>query len=156
MQPASPRQPRIGDDEASRPLTVPRRQVITTHLLHFLTLDRGDAKRFQVLQVMAGYLNWTDEQREQAGLARPGGSGGSLRLPMSPFHRTPSSPSLSADLFSEPTSAKDRESLAELWAGFLERSAQEGSGEPPVPPSRKDSTSSAATGTGTGRSDSRP
>ncbi|PWI65532.1 hypothetical protein PCL_06951 [Purpureocillium lilacinum] len=132
------------------------RQVITNHLLHFLTLDRGDAKRFQVLQVMAGYLNWTDEQREQAGLARPGGSGGSLRLPMSPFHRTPSSPSLSADLFSEPTSAKDRESLAELWAGFLERSAQEGSGEPPVPPSRKDSTSSAATGTGTGRSDSRP
>ncbi|UNI16116.1 hypothetical protein JDV02_002584 [Purpureocillium takamizusanense] len=132
------------------------RQVITNHLLHFLTLDRGDAKRFQVLQVMAGYLNWTDEQREQAGLARPGGSGGSLRLPMSPFHRTPSSPSLSADLFSEPTSAKDRESLAELWAGFLERSAQEGAGEPPVPPSRKDSTSSAATGTGTGRSDSRP
>ncbi|POR32949.1 GRIP domain-containing protein [Tolypocladium paradoxum] len=124
------------------------RQVVTNHLLHFLTLDRGDAKRFQVLQVMAGYLNWTDEQREQAGLARPGGSGGSLRLPISPFHRTPSSPSLNADLFSEPTSAKDKESLAELWAGFLERSAQEGSGDGHAPPSRKDSTSSAATGTG--------
>ncbi|PHH74891.1 hypothetical protein CDD82_4724 [Ophiocordyceps australis] len=128
------------------------RQVITNHLLHFLTLDRGDAKRFQVLQVMAGYLNWTDEQREQAGLARPGGSGSSLRLPLSPFHRTPSSPALSADIFSEPTSAKDRESLAELWAGFLERSAQEGSGDKSVPPSRKDSTSSAATGTGLGPS----
>ncbi|KAJ6440759.1 GRIP domain-containing protein [Purpureocillium lavendulum] len=138
-------------DRQAQPLFPP---IVTNHLLHFLTLDRGDAKRFQVLQVMAGYLNWTDEQREQAGLARPGGSGGSLRLPMSPFHRTPSSPSLSADLFSEPTSAKDKESLAELWAGFLERSAQEGAGggEPPVPPSRKDSTSSAATGTG--RSDS--
>ncbi|KND92490.1 GRIP domain-containing protein [Tolypocladium ophioglossoides CBS 100239] len=124
------------------------RQVVTNNLLHFLTLDRGDAKRFQVLQVMAGYLNWTDEQREQAGLARPGGSGGSLRLPISPFHRTPSSPSLNADLFSEPTSAKDKESLAELWAGFLERSAKEGAGDGHAPPSRKGSTSSVATGTG--------
>ncbi|CAG9980591.1 unnamed protein product [Clonostachys byssicola] len=102
------------------------RQIVTNHLLHFLTLDRGDPKRFQVLQVMAGYLNWTDEQREQAGLARPGASSGSLRLPMSPFHRTPSSPSLSAEVFSEPSGSKDKETLAELWASFLERSALEG------------------------------
>ncbi|KAK0758226.1 hypothetical protein N5P37_009528 [Trichoderma harzianum] len=129
------------------------RQVVTNHLLHFLTLDRGDAKRFQVLQVMAGYLNWTDEQREQAGLARPGGSTNSLRLPLSPFQRTPSSPSLSADIFSEPSSARDRESLAELWAGFLERSAQEGTSEGP---SRKGSTSSVATaGVTIGRPESR-
>src|SRR6478752_4731542 len=94
------------------------RQIVTNHLLHFLTLDRGDAKRFQVLQVMAGYLNWTDEQREQAGLARPGTSSNSLRLPMSPFTRTPSSPSLNTDLFNESTSAKDKESLSELWANF--------------------------------------
>ncbi|KAL7966698.1 hypothetical protein HDV63DRAFT_164965 [Trichoderma sp. SZMC 28014] len=129
------------------------RQVVTNHLLHFLTLDRGDAKRFQVLQVMAGYLNWTDEQREQAGLARPGGAS-TLRLPLSPFQRTPSSPSLSADIFSEPSSARDRESLAELWAGFLERSAQEGTSDGP---SRKGSASSVATGAGVtiGRPDSR-
>lgn len=96
---------------------------------------------------MAGYLNWTDEQREQAGLARPGASSGSLRLPLSPFHRTPSSPSLNADVFSEPTSAKDRESLAELWASFLERSAKEGAGGVSAPPStRNDSIGSAATG----------
>lgn len=126
------------------------RQIVTNHLLHFLTLDRSDAKRFQVLQVMAGYLNWTDEQREQAGLARPGTSSNSLRLPASPFHRTPSSPSLGTDLFSEPTSAKDKESLAELWAHFLERSAQEGAGDMHH---RKDSASSAATGSG--RPDSR-
>ncbi|KAG6138286.1 hypothetical protein E4U35_004409 [Claviceps purpurea] len=122
------------------------RQVITNHLLHFLTLDRGDAKRFQVLQVMAGYLDWTDEQREQAGLARPGASTGSLRLPTSPFHRTPSSPSLSVDIFSEPTSARDRESLSELWASFLERSAQEGaapSSDAAAGSARKDSGSSS-------------
>ncbi|KAJ6788669.1 hypothetical protein PWT90_04978 [Aphanocladium album] len=125
------------------------RQVVTNHLLHFLTLDRGDVKRFQVLQVMAGYLNWTDEQREQAGLSRPGGSGGSLRLPTSPFHRTPSSPSLHNDLLSEPTAAREKESLAELWAGFLERSAKEGlpDGDARSTSSRKTSVSSAATGT---------
>ena len=95
-----------------------KRQIVTNHLLHFLTLDRGDAKRFQVLQVMAGYLNWTDEQREQAGLARPGTSN-NLRLPISPFNRTPSSPSLNADLFADTSSAKDKESLSELWANFL-------------------------------------
>lgn len=112
---------------------------MTNHLLHFLTLDRGDVKRFQVLQVIAGYLNFTDEQREQAGLSRPGASA-SLRLPSSPFHRTPSSPSLNADLLnSEPSSARERESLAELWAGFLERSAAEGGG------SRAESVGSART-----------
>ncbi|KAF7537269.1 hypothetical protein G7Z17_g12883 [Cylindrodendrum hubeiense] len=119
------------------------RQIVTNHLLHFLTLDRGDVKRFQVLQVMAGYLNWTDEQREQAGLTRPGTSTSSLRLPLSPFHRTPSSPSLNTDVFSEPTSAKDKESLADLWASFLERNAQEGAGEAA---SRKGSTASLITG----------
>lgn len=134
---------------SSIPLTnpTPSRQIVTNHLLHFLTLDRGDVKRFQVLQVMAGYLNWTDEQREQAGLARPGTSSNSLRLPTSPFNRTPSSPSLNADIFSEPSSSRDKESLAELWAGFLERSAQEGVGGGDAP-SRKDSVSSIATGSG--------
>jgi len=133
------------------------RQIITNYLLQFLTLDRGDVKRFQVLQVMAGYLNWTDEQREQAGLARPGTSSNSLRLPVSPFHRTPSSPSLNADVFSEPSPSggKDKESLAELWAGFLERSAQEGAGEDSK--ARKDSTSSSvATGLTAEKEQSKP
>lgn len=98
-------------------------------MLHFLTLDRSDPKRFQILQVMAGYLNWTDEQREQAGLARPGGaSSSSLRLPASPFHRTPSTPSLNAEFFADGGSGGGghKETLGELWTAFLERQAQEG------------------------------
>ncbi|KAF9870517.1 hypothetical protein CkaCkLH20_12007 [Colletotrichum karsti] len=121
------------------------RQVVTNHLLHFLTLDRSDPKRFQILQVMAGYLNWNDEQREQAGLARPGTSTNSLRLPASPFHRTPSTPSLSTEFFSETPTSANKESLADLWAGFLERSAEEGLNQSGVPRDRKDSASSAAT-----------
>ncbi|QSZ31580.1 hypothetical protein DSL72_001147 [Monilinia vaccinii-corymbosi] len=104
------------------------RQVVTNHFLHFLSLDRSDPKKFQVLQVIASLLNWTDEQKEQAGLARPGASSNTLRLPMSPFHRTPSTPSLSAEFFTE-SSSTHKESLSELWTGFLERSAEEGSGK---------------------------
>ncbi|KAI0406269.1 hypothetical protein F4802DRAFT_107749 [Xylaria palmicola] len=119
------------------------RQIVTNHFLQFLALDRSDPKKFQILQVIAGLLNWTDEQREQAGLARPGASGNSLRLPTSPFHRTPSTPSLNTEFFSEPTpTAANRESLAELWAGFLERSADEGARSP----ARKASTSSMPAG----------
>jgi hypothetical protein len=94
---------------------------VTNHLLHFLALDRSDPKKFQILQLIAALLGWTDEQREQAGLSRPSGGGaalppattssfGSLRgltgaaragasstlSPASPasMHRTPSTPSL--------------------------------------------------------------
>ena len=113
--------------------------------MQFLTLDRSDPKKFQILQVIAGLLNWTEEQREQAGLARPGGSGSALlRLPMSPFHRTPSSPALNTEFFAEPASASTKESLADLWAGFLERSVEE-AGVVGGAPSRKDSMSSVTT-----------
>lgn len=118
------------------------RQIVTNHFLQFVALDRSDPKKFQILQVIAGLLNWTEEQREQAGLARPGTASNSLRLPSSPFHRTPSTPSLNTEFFSDTTPTSARESLADLWAGFLERSVEEGS---TAGGSRKDSVSSIAT-----------
>lgn len=114
------------------------RQVVTNHLLQFLALDRSDPKKFQILQVIAGVLNWTEEQKEKAGLARPGTSNNTLRLPSSPFHRTPSTPSLNAEFFEPGPASASRESLADLWAGFLERSVEEAS-EPSRPQSRKGS-----------------
>ncbi|KFZ03875.1 hypothetical protein V502_10587 [Pseudogymnoascus sp. VKM F-4520 (FW-2644)] len=101
------------------------RQIVTNYFLRFLALDRSDPKKFQILQVIASLLSWSEEQKEQAGLARPG-TAGSLRLPQSPFHRTPSTPSLNAEFFPDLQGAP-RESLAELWTGFLERQAEEGS-----------------------------
>ncbi|KAL8397730.1 hypothetical protein RB594_004436 [Gaeumannomyces avenae] len=126
------------------------RQVVTNLFLQFLSLDRSDPKKFQVLQVIAGMLNWSEEQKEQAGLARPGTSSSSLRLPASPFHRTPSTPSLNTEFFAEPASGQNsKESLADLWAGFLERSVEEAavSGVIAGMSSRKGSMSSNATGT---------
>ncbi len=107
------------------------RHIVTNHFLHFLALDRSDPKKFQVLQLIAALLGWSDEQKEQAGLARPGsnifGSGRNLSV-ASPtaVHRTPSSPALSHDYFTEPNSATSpasRETLAELWQSFLEQEA---------------------------------
>ncbi|KAK3315339.1 hypothetical protein B0H66DRAFT_565113 [Apodospora peruviana] len=134
------------------------RQIVTNHFLQFLALDRSDPRKFQILQVIAGLLNWTDEQREQAGLARPGGAGNhhqsTLRLPTSPFHRTPSSPALNTEFFSEPTSASavgGRESLAELWTDFLAKAVEDPAGAPHLPggglagKGRQDSMSSVTT-----------
>lgn len=36
------------------------RHIVTNHFLHFLTLDRSDPKKFQVLQLIAALLGWTD------------------------------------------------------------------------------------------------
>ncbi|KAJ8111025.1 hypothetical protein OPT61_g6280 [Boeremia exigua] len=103
------------------------RQIITNYFLHFLAIDRSDPKKFEALQLISMLLGWTDEQKEQAGLARPGTSS-RLGVPLSPFRRTPSTPSLSS--MSDPmlmaSSSSNKESLAELWQDFLEREAAEG------------------------------
>ena len=104
-------------------------QIVTNHFLHFLELDRSDPKKFQILQLIASLLNWSDEQREQAGLSRPGTSNqpGSFRGPTSPFHRTPSTPALSHDYFPDShSSPATKESLSDLWQNFLEQEAQQG------------------------------
>ena len=102
------------------------RQLVTNHFLHFLALDRSDPKKFQILQLIAALLGWDESQKEQAGLLRTGAGLGSLRLPTSPFRRTPSTPSLSSDFVPESPGGASRESLAELWSEFLEREAESG------------------------------
>lgn len=106
------------------------RQLVTNHFLHFLGLERSDPKKFQILQLIAALLGWDEQQREQAGLLRQGtgfsATGGSLRVPMSPFRRTPSTPSLSGEFSPISPAGETRESLAELWSEFLEREAESG------------------------------
>lgn len=36
------------------------RQLVTNHFLQFITLDRSDPKKFQVLQLISAMLAWTD------------------------------------------------------------------------------------------------
>ncbi|KAJ4357889.1 uncharacterized protein N0V89_002466 [Didymosphaeria variabile] len=121
------------------------RQIVTNYFLHFLSIDRSDPKKFEALQLISALLGWTDEQKEQAGLARPGTSNSSLRIPMSPFRRTPSTPSLTSGI-NDPmlmaSSSSNKESLAELWSDFLERESDSRRGSEPIsPPPRSDTGS---------------
>ncbi|KAH8693091.1 putative Golgi matrix protein [Talaromyces proteolyticus] len=104
------------------------RHIVTNHLLHFLALDRSDPKKFQILQLIAALLQWNDDQREQAGLARPGTSGSvaGLQVPKFSVSRRPSAPSLATEYMENGHAGK--ETLAELWSNFLEQEAQTGGG----------------------------
>lgn len=101
------------------------RQLVTNHFLHFLALDRSDPKKFQILGLISALLGWTEQQKEQAGLLRQGAGAGSLRVPVSPFRRTPSTPAL-GEFNPESPGGASRETLAELWSAFLEREAESG------------------------------
>ncbi|EPX75178.1 matrix protein [Schizosaccharomyces octosporus yFS286] len=48
------------------------KQLISNLFVSFLTLPRADTKRFEILQLISSVLGWNDEQKEQAGIQRPG------------------------------------------------------------------------------------
>ncbi|CAK7209081.1 hypothetical protein SBRCBS47491_000316 [Sporothrix bragantina] len=108
--------------------------VITNNLVAFLTLDRSDPKKFEILQILASILDWKDDVREKVGLARPGASASTVRMPASPFGRTPSTPALHAAIFSQPTpTGPNQPSLGELWTSFLKTSVDSGLQDAPLP-----------------------
>ena len=50
------------------------RRLVTNVLLSFLATPRADAKRFEMLSLLATILSWTDPEREKAGLQRANSS----------------------------------------------------------------------------------
>lgn len=50
------------------------RRLVTNVLLSFLTTPRADSKRFEMLSLLATILQWSDDDREKAGLQRSGGA----------------------------------------------------------------------------------
>ncbi len=46
------------------------RRLVTNVMLSFLTTPRADPKRFEMLQLMATILSWSEDEREKAGLQR--------------------------------------------------------------------------------------
>ncbi|KAK6336064.1 hypothetical protein TWF730_003433 [Orbilia blumenaviensis] len=96
------------------------RQLVTNLFISFLGLPRGDQKRFEVLQLIANYLKWTDEDRETAGLSRPGGSGYPGSIPS----RNIQSPLTLAQLSDSRDGNNSGENLAELWASFLQQQTE--------------------------------
>ncbi|KAK6517235.1 hypothetical protein TWF281_003900 [Arthrobotrys megalospora] len=102
------------------------RQLVTNLFISFLSLPRGDPKRFEVLQLIANYLKWTDEDREMAGLSRPGGSSYPGSIPS----RNVQSPLTLAQLSESRDGNNSGENLAELWASFLQQQTEARTGGP--------------------------
>lgn len=71
------------------PASTVDKMVMTNFLLQFLSLPREDTKRFEILNLISSLLEWNDEQRQKAGLARSSGAKDSS------FRRTNSNPMLS-------------------------------------------------------------
>jgi chromosome segregation ATPase len=46
------------------------KQLITNLIVSFVTIPRGDTKKFEVLQLIANFLRWDEDVRVQAGLSR--------------------------------------------------------------------------------------
>ncbi len=117
---------------------------MTNHILRFLSIDRADPRKFEVLQIIASMLEWTDgthpshrilfdfpkltltDQLEQAGLARPGASNINLRTPIAPWHRTPSTPSLASNDVGDGDSRGRTESIGGLFSKYLEKESESG------------------------------
>lgn len=110
------------------------RQLLNNLLLSFLTLPRQDSKRFEVLKILGSVLAWTDEQKELAGLLRPGTSGAFTPLSPSSTRSPPMSPSINRHGMSRRTSGSlqlqaadfmgpNRESMSDLWINFLQSEA---------------------------------
>lgn len=49
------------------------RRLVSNVLLQFLSTPRADSKRFEMLTLLSTILQWTDDEREKAGLQRKGG-----------------------------------------------------------------------------------
>ncbi|KAI5792945.1 hypothetical protein FPQ18DRAFT_334477 [Pyronema domesticum] len=103
------------------------KQLVTNVFLQFVSLQRGDAKKYEVLQLIASVLDWSDEQKEKAGLIRPGTTEAQAQRsasgffsatlktpPLTPFHRSPSSPAL-GDQYNSPTSDEK-----DIWRSVLD------------------------------------
>lgn len=56
------------------------KELVTNMFLSFLKLPREDTKRFEVLQLIANYLSWDEDQKIQAGISRSGAPTGKAVL----------------------------------------------------------------------------
>ncbi|KAI3605253.1 guanylate kinase [Moniliophthora roreri] len=113
------------------------RRLVTNVLLSFLTTPRADAKRFEMLSLLATILSWNDAEREKAGLQRSNAN----TAPSTPssFWRRPSSSGPPGQL----QKTDETESFSRLWVEFLLTEAA--SGESPAPstatsPKREDTS----------------
>lgn len=83
------------------------RELISNLFISFLQIPRGDNKKFEVLQLLANFLDWDDEKRRHAGLLSSGNykskSNSVVEVPTPGLHTSNS------------------QSFVSLWTEFLEK-----------------------------------
>ncbi|KAI1794366.1 hypothetical protein LXA43DRAFT_996757 [Ganoderma leucocontextum] len=94
------------------------RRLVTNVLLSFLTTPRADSKRFEMLSLLSTILQWTDDEREKAGLQRSG----------------PSQSPSGGSLWGRSATSSPCKSFSRLWVEFLLTEASSGEGGLPPPP----------------------
>ncbi|KTW30814.1 hypothetical protein T552_00526 [Pneumocystis carinii B80] len=98
------------------------KKLVTNLILSFITLPRDDAKRYEILQLMSAFLQWTDEQKELSGLIRSRKSSFKDVL----FGSNVSSEPLSYNSsnfdykFHINQALSDNKSMSDLWINFLQ------------------------------------
>lgn len=81
------------------------RELISNLFINFLQLDRGDSKKFEVLQLLSNFLNWDDEKKRHAGLLAGNSVPGKSKT-----NSVVDSPAMTT-----------RGSFVSLWTEFLEK-----------------------------------
>ncbi|KAG5641132.1 hypothetical protein DXG03_005946 [Asterophora parasitica] len=95
------------------------RRLVTNVLLSFLNTPRADAKRFEMLSLLATILSWTDPEREKAGLQR-------AQTVSAPSFWSRSSASNSPAKNVDLDKTDETESFSRLWVEFLLTEATSG------------------------------
>ncbi|KAG1846066.1 hypothetical protein DFJ58DRAFT_799716, partial [Suillus subalutaceus] len=106
------------------------RRLVNNVLLSFLSTPRADAKRFEMLTLLASVLSWTDAEREKAGLQRSSittSSGNS-------FWGRPSNIGSPSQKAVDLEKTDETESFSRLWVEYLLTEANQG--ETPTRPTR--------------------
>ncbi|KAJ7634718.1 hypothetical protein FB45DRAFT_743754 [Roridomyces roridus] len=104
------------------------RRLVTNVLLSFLTTPRADAKRFEMLSLLASVLSWSDPEREKAGLQR---APESLAAPSGSSFWGRKSTSTPPAKSPELDKTDETESFSRLWVEFLLTEATSGQSDRP-------------------------
>ncbi|BGP55264.1 hypothetical protein JCM8202v2_002862 [Rhodotorula sphaerocarpa] len=117
------------------------RRLVSNVLITFITTPRGDSKRFEMLQLIASILSWTDDQREKVGLQRASGqlsSNSSISSSRRSGARGHARSGKSAAVEEE---GVENESFSNLWIEFLLKEAGQGAAGPGAGASKPSATS---------------
>ncbi|CAG8472399.1 28628_t:CDS:2 [Gigaspora margarita] len=105
----------------------------------FFNTPRGDSKRFEILQLMANMLQWTEEQKEQVGLIRKAASktldersnswGSGLWTPTIERPRSRLSEDIPRTIVRINEEPPSKESFSDMWISFLLKEASKDSSD---------------------------